>query len=355
MARLSFASDNNAGVHPRVLEAIARVNELPSAPAYGADEVSARATQKIAALFGGATTQALLMVNGTGANVVACASFLKPWEAVIAPASAHLHVDECGAFERFSGNKLISVETPDGKLTPAHIAPYLAWQGDVHRAQVRVISISQPNELGQLYSRDEIRALADFAHAHGMFLHMDGARFANAVAALGVTPAAITADVGVDALSFGGTKNGLLAGEAIVYFDQPDAARAGEFLRKQGLQLLSKARYLAAQFEAYLDGDLWLANARHANAMAARLAQGMGGQPGLQLAHPAQTNALFVRLERAFSDRLLERFYFYPWQMDEDGKSGIYRWMTSFQTTENEVDTLLSALREGAPPPSQAE
>ena len=342
--KLSSAIDNNARALLRVLEALARANALPWTPAYGADPVTERAVRSIEALFSrpGRPAHAKLVGSGTIANVLACASFLKPWQAVVTPASSHAHVDECGALERLSGCKLMTVPTADGKLSPELLEPSAAWVGDVHHPQARVISISQPTELGTLYSAKELQALADWAHARGMILHVDGARFANAVAALGCHASNITTDVGVDVLSLGGTKNGLLGAEAVVFFGHPDEAAAFEFLRKQAGQLFSKMRFVAAQFEAYLEKDLWLENARHANAMAKRLSEGAQGK--IPFAHSPQTNAVFVRLSKAQADRLLERFYFYPWQMDADGQAGIYRWMTSFQTTPEQVDALLRSI-----------
>ena len=268
--RHSFAGDNAAGAHPAVLDAIVAANAGSAAP-YGADPWTARAVARVRELFGADDAEVLFTYGGTGANVVALQSVLAPHEAIICPASAHLNTDECGAAERFTGAKLIDVPTEDGKLTPEHIRPLLRGAHGEHNVQPAVVAISQVTELGTVYTIGEIAALAEFAHAHGLLLFVDGARLANAAASLGRSPREMTTEAGVDALTFGGTKNGLLYGEAVVFL-RPELARRARFARKQAGQLASKMRFVSAQFDALLTDDLWLDNARRANGMAARLA-----------------------------------------------------------------------------------
>src|SRR3954468_17250722 len=272
MSERGFASDNYAGALPEVVEAIAAAN-AGHAPAYGEDEWTARAEARFREHFG-PEARVFLALNGTGANVVALRALAQPWSAVVCPETAHLNVDECGAPERVGGLKLLTVAAPDGKLTPQLVASRLGRFGDEHAVQPRVVSISQSTELGTVYSVDEVRALADQAHTHGLLLHVDGARLANAAAALDVPLGALTTDAGVDALSFGGTKNGLLLGEAVVLL-RPDLGEGIEYLRKQSMQLASKMRYLAAQFDALLQDDRWRRAAANANAMARRLAEAL--------------------------------------------------------------------------------
>ncbi|MEA2430969.1 MAG: threonine aldolase [Thermoleophilaceae bacterium] len=326
-----FASDNHAGVLPEVLEAIATAN-VGHAVSYGADEWTARVEELFRTHFGEEARTALVF-NGTGANVVALQALCRPFQACICASTAHLNVDECGAPERVAGLKLLPVDTPDGKLTPAIVEPRLVRFGDEHAVQPRVVSITQSTELGTLYTLDEIRALADQAHGHGMLLHVDGARLANAAAALGVSLRELTTDVGVDAVSFGGTKNGLLLGEAVVFL----GAGLGDevaYLRKQSMQLASKMRFIAAQFEALLSGDLWLRAASHANAMAELLAAAVEGIEGVTLTQKVEANAVFAVLPPGVAEALQERWRFYVW----DETTGEVRWMCSWDTTPEDVD-----------------
>jgi threonine aldolase len=334
-----FGSDNHAGVLPAVLEAIAAAN-VDHAPSYGADAWTARAEARFRAHFG-EQARAFLVFNGTAANVVGLRAMLRPYEAVVCADTAHLNVDECGAPEWNAGIKLLAVATPDGKLTPELIRPKLVRFGDEHAVQPRVLSITQSTEMGTVYSLAEVRALADLAHEQGLLLHVDGARLANAAASLGVPLRALTTDAGVDALSFGGTKNGLLAGEAIVLL-RPGLGDAMAFLRKQSMQLASKMRFLAAQFDALLDGDRWLEPARHANAMATRLARALEETGGVTITQPVQANAVFAILPPGAAERLRERFYFYTW----DERTGEVRWMCSWDTTEADVDAFAAAVAE---------
>ncbi len=340
-----FASDNYAGVHPEVLDAIASANGGHQV-SYGADVYTAHLQDVFASHFG-AGVEVFPVFNGTGANVTALQSMLPRWGAVISASTAHINVDEGGAPERVGGIKLLTVPSPDGKLTPELIDREAWGWGDEHRAQPLVVSITQSTELGTLYSVDEVRAIADHVHARGMTLHMDGARIANAAASLGVPLRAFTTDAGVDVLSFGGTKNGLLFGEAVVVLN-PAASDGLIFLRKLNMQLASKLRFVSAQLIALLEGDLWLRSAQHANAMAARLRDSLeqlvasGAITGLGFSQPTQANAVFATLPTDAANRLRERFHFYDW----DATRHEVRWMCSFDTTEADIDAFVDGIRD---------
>ena len=338
-----FASDNYSGAHPEVLEAMVAAN-AEHARAYGADPWTERARELIRDHFG-AHAQSFLVWNGTGANVTILRAMCRPWHAVVCAASAHINVDEGGAPEFLIGAKLLDLPTPDGKLTPELVERAVIRVGDEHAVQARVISITQSTELGTLYTIEEIRALADFAHANAMYLHVDGARLANAAAALGVPLRAFTTDVGVDAVSFGGTKNGMVSGEAVV-LPPPGLAEALAWIRKQSMQLASKGRFLAAQFVALLEGDLWLRSATHANAMGARLARAVGELPGVRVTQPTQANVVFAILPPAITERLQEEWPFYVW----DEATGEVRWMCAWDTTPDEVDAFAAAVAEAVRP-----
>ncbi len=335
----TFASDNYAGVHPEVLEAVAAANGGHQV-SYGEDVYTARLHEVMAEQLG-RQVEVFPVFNGTGANVLSLQAMLPPWGAVVCTRNAHIHTDENGAPERVAGIKLLTVATPDAKLTP-ELVDQEAWGwGDEHRAQPLVVSLTQTTELGTCYTPDELRALCDHAHERGMRVHMDGARLANAAATLGVPLRAITTDVGVDVLSFGGTKNGLLGAEAVVVLD-PDAAQGLTYLRKMNMQLGSKMRFLSAQLLALLDGDLWLRSAQHANAMALRLRDAVAVLPGVQVVQAVESNAVFAALPPGVADRLRERFRFYDW----DVARGEVRWMCAFDTTEADVDAFAAALAE---------
>lgn len=345
-ATRGFASDNYSGIHPEILEAIAAANDGHQV-AYGEDAYTARLQEVFAHHFGEGV-QAFPVFNGTGANVTGLQSMLPRWGAVIAASTAHINVDEGGAPERVAGIKILNVPTDDGKLTP-ELVDREAWGwGDEHRAQPLVVSITQSTELGTLYTPDEIRALADHAHERGMRLHLDGARISNAAAALDLPLRAFTTDVGVDVLSFGGTKNGALGGEAVVVLDA--AASDGLlFLRKLNMQLASKMRFVSAQLIALLDperGDLYLRNARHANAMAQRLRAGVeagladGSITGVSFSQPTEANGVFAMLPEGVADELRKAFRFYDW----DASRREVRWMCSFDTTEDDVDAFVAEL-----------
>jgi threonine aldolase len=331
-----FASDNAATIHPEVLEAIAAAN-TGHAFGYGHDGLTQRVEGLIAAEFG-ADARAYLVYNGTGANVLALRAACRPWQAAICAATAHLNVDECGAVEAIAGVKLLAVDGVDGKLTPELVSSRITRTGDEHAVQPRVVSISQCTELGTVYTVSEVGEIAAVAHDHGLVVHIDGARLSNAAAALGVSFRELTA--GVDIVSFGGTKNGLLGAEAVVIL-APDLADGFEYLRKQSLQLASKMRFLAAQFEALLAGELWLRSARHANAMAAKLAAAVSGLRGLTVTRPVQTNAVFATLPRGAIEALQAQFDFYVWDEERDE----VRWMCAWDTTAEDVEQFAAAVR----------
>jgi threonine aldolase len=338
-----FASDNYSGIHPEVLAAIAAANDGHQI-AYGDDQYTARLQEVFAGHFGEGV-EAFPVFNGTGANVVGLQSMLPRWGAVIAASTAHINVDEGGAPERVAGIKLLPVPTPDGKLTPELIDREAWGWGDEHRAQPLVVSLTQSTELGTLYSVDELRAIADHVHGHGMHLHMDGARIANAAASLGLPLRAFTRDAGVDVLSFGGTKNGAMVGEAVVVLNA-EASTGLKYLRKLNMQLSSKMRFVSAQFIALLEGDLWLRNATHSNAMAQRLRAGVeagiadGSIRGVSFTQPTQANGVFATLPAGVADRLRESFRFYDW----DAAKNEVRWMCSFDTTEDDIDAFVAAI-----------
>ncbi len=335
----AFASDNYAGVHPEILQAIVLANEGHQTP-YG-DDVYTEALQGVFQAHFGAAVQVWPVFNGTAANVVGLRSMCASWEAVICAETAHINTDEGGAPEVTGGLKLLSVPTPDGKLTPT-LVDRRAWGfGDVHRAQPKVVSISNATELGTVYTPQELKDLCDHAHGLGLLVHVDGARITNAAAGLGVPLRALTTDAGVDVLSFGGTKAGLLYGEAVVVLN-PEAARGVEYIRKTSMQLSSKMRFVSAQFEALLGGDLWLRGAGHANAMAARLADAVRGIPGVEVRYAVQANGVFAALPKDVTARLQKRFRFYTW----DEQAGEVRWMCSYDTTEAEVDAFAEAVAE---------
>ena len=341
-----FASDNYSGVHPRVLAAIDAANGGHQV-AYGEDVYTERLQQVFAGHFGHGV-EVFPVFNGTGANVTGLQSMLPRWGAVISASTAHINSDEGGAPERVGGIKLLTVPAPDGKLTPELIDREAWGWGDEHRAQPLVVSITQTTELGTAYTADEIAAIADHVHEHGMKLHLDGARLSNAAASLGLPLRAFTRDVGVDVLSFGGTKNGALGAEAIVVLNA-EASEGLKYLRKLNMQLASKMRFVSAQLIALLEGDLWLENASHANAMAGRLRDALdagiaaGELPGLGFTQETQSNGVFATLPAGVADRLRDRgFRFYDW----DASRNEVRWMCSFDTSEDDIDAFVAGIRE---------
>jgi threonine aldolase len=336
-----FASDNNSGAHPDVLAALAAAND-GHVVAYGDDEYTAATRERFRRHFGD-QAEPFLVFNGTGANVAAIDALTRPQEAVICTEVAHMHVDECGAPERLAGAKLLTVPTENGKLSAGDVRRWEDGRGDEHRVQPRVVSITQASELGTVYTLEETRAIADAAHELEMYVHLDGARLANAAASLAVPLRTLTTDAGVDAVSFGGTKNGLLLGDAVVFL-RPGLAETFLYTRKQLGQLASKMRFISVQFDALLEGDLWRSNAAHANAMARRLADAVIGIDGADLAHPVEANGVFVTLPASAIGRLRDALPadlpFYVW----DEAAGTIRLMCSWDTTEEDVDGIADAL-----------
>jgi threonine aldolase len=342
-----FGSDNHAGVHPEVLDAIEAAN-LGHADAYGADPWTDRLQDVFRGHFG-ATATAFPVFNGTGANVLCIDVLGRRHEAVICTTDAHINVDECGAPERITGLKLLTIDTAHGKLEPADLGRWESRRGDEHHVQPRIVSLTESTELGTVYTPDEIGAVVEAAHADGMYVHIDGARIANAAAALGVSLSALTVDVGVDAVSFGGTKNGLMFGEVAVFLGGADPGGI-PYHRKQLMQLASKMRFVSAQFEALLGpGDLWLRNATHANRMAIRLAERIEALEGVEIVHPVEANGVFARMPEPAIAALLSQLPgvhpFHVWDEDE----GVVRWMCAWDTTEADVDGLADAIAAALP------
>ncbi len=338
--RKSFGSDNHAGAHPAVLDALGAVSR-GDVTAYGDDPWTELVAARLAEEFD--ANGVFFVFNGTAANVLGISLMLRPYEAVICAESAHLNVDECGAPERITGCKLLTVPAADGKLTPDLVATRLSGRGDEHRPQPRAVAITQATEVGTCYTLEELRLLGDFCHARELLVYLDGARLANAAAYLDCSLSELAASV--DVLSFGGTKNGAMGAEALVVMN-PSLAAGVPFQRKQQMQLASKMRYLAAQFGALLDEQLWLQNARHANAMARRLADGVGGIPGVGLRHPVESNGVFAVLDPELIEPLQREWNFYVWDADEH----VVRWMTAFDTSGDDVDAFVAAIRAAAGP-----
>lgn len=335
----SFASDNNSGVHPLVMEALNRANQ-DHAVGYGDDSWTEEAVSKIKEAFT-PDCEPLFVFNGTGSNAVALQLCTRSYNSIICAETAHIYVDECGAPARMTGCQIRPVATPDGKLTPDLIRPYLCNFGEQHHSQPGAIYISQCTELGTIYKPEEICALTELAHQHGMYVHMDGARLANACAALKLGFKELTVDCGIDILSFGGTKNGLMMGESVIIFN-PALKKEAPFVRKQSAQLASKQRYLSCQFTAYLTDNLWLKNATHANEMAQLLYKGLKELPGVHFTQKMESNQLFLTMPRPAIDELMKTYFFYFWNEGIDE----IRFVTSFDTTEEDIEALLKTLRE---------
>ena len=334
----SFASDNNAGVHPDILKAISAANQ-GHVVGYGDDAY----THSAQALFKeqlGEDIEVFFVFNGTAANCLSLKALTNSYHAVICAEGAHIYVDECGAPEKFTGCKLVPVPAKNGKLTVEAVQSAYHGVGDEHHVQPKVISITQATEVGTVYRPNEIRALAEFAHDHGMFLHVDGARIANAVAAQGLTLKQATRDLGIDVLSFGATKNGALGAEAVVFFN-PELAANFKFYRKQGMQLASKMRFISAQFEALFAGDLWLQNARHANRMAQLLKREISKIPQVKIIYNVEANGVFAQVPRKAIAKLQKRYFFYVWNESQS----VVRWMCSWDTTADDVKQFAGFLR----------
>lgn len=335
----SFASDNNSGVHPSVLEAVLKANN-EHAVGYGDDPWTAGAVAKLKEVFGESASP-FFVFNGTGANSVALQAVTRSYHSILCAETAHIHVDECGAPGRMTGCAFVTMPTPDGKLTPELIRPHLHNFGVCHHSQPKAVYISQVSELGTVYTIDEVKAIADLLHEHQMYLHMDGARLANACAYLNCSMKEVTVDAGVDILSFGGTKNGMMMGEAVIAF-RPELTEHLPYIRKQSAQLASKLRYMSAQFVPYLENQLWLDNARHANACALRLAEALQQFPEIQFTQKIESNQLFFILPEDVLKRLQEKYFFYVWN---DARNEA-RLVTSWDTTEEDIQSFIATLQE---------
>ncbi|NPA35283.1 MAG: low specificity L-threonine aldolase [Chlorobi bacterium] len=333
-----FASDNNAGVHPEILKALSEVNTGHTV-GYGDDKYTAIARDKFKEVFG-EDVEFYPVYNGTGANVVSIQTLIRPFNAVICTDVSHIYVDECGAPEKHSGAKLLPVKTKDGKLTMDLIKQHMHGFGFEHHSQPKMVSITQVSELGTVYTIDEIKAIADYVHSHDMYLHMDGARISNAAVSLGCTLKEMTFDAGVDVLSYGGTKNGMMFGEAVV-FANAKLAENVKYIRKQSTQLHSKMRYTSAQFTALLSNELWKRNAEHSNKMAAKLAEKIAEIPQVKITQKVQANGVFCIVPPELIEPLQKEFFFYMW----DESRNEVRWMTSFDTTEEDIDNFVKTIK----------
>ncbi len=335
-----FASDNFSGVHADILKAMSSANTGHHI-AYGADKFTELALQKFQEYFGD-RIDVYFVFGGTAANVLGLKALSESHHAIICADSAHINVDECGAPEKFTGCKLLTVPSADGKITADQISHFLSGIGVEHHNQPKIISITQATEMGTVYTPEEIEELAGFAHSHDMLLHVDGARICNAAAFLDVHLSDISADVGVDVLSFGGAKNGMMFGEAVIFFKPSYSKEKFKFIRKQGMQLMSKMRYISAQFEAYLSNDLCLKNARHSNEMAQVLAKELEKIPAITITQNVEANAVFAIIPKAVIPAIQEKYYFYVWN-EETSET---RLMTSFDTTKKDVKNFVNAIKE---------
>ena len=334
-----FASDNNAGVHKSIMNAMKDVN-VGHTIAYGNDIYTQAALEKMKKIFGEETDIYFVFI-GTAANVLGLDAITQSYHSIICAETSHIHEDECGAPEKFTGCKLLAVPTEDGKLTPSAIKKYLYGFDFEHHSQPRVISITQASEMGTVYTTEEIKAIADLAHENNMLLHMDGARIANAAASLGLSFKEFTGDVGVDVLSFGGTKNGMMYGEAVVFFNK-ELSKNFKYVRKQGMQLASKMRYISAQFMSYLSSELWLKNALHANKMASLLASELEDVPAIKITQKVEANGVFAILPKEAVPELQKEFFFYVWNEE----TSEVRWMTSYDTKAKDVRKFVRLIKE---------
>jgi len=334
----SFASDNNSGIHPEILDAIISANRGHTI-AYGDDYYTELAVERFKEHFG-ENIDVYFVFNGTAANVLGFKAVTKSFNSIICADIAHINVDECGAPEKYTGCKLLTIPTGNGKITIDQIKQKMHGIGVEHHSQPKVVSITQSTELGTVYTLKEISKIADFVHAHGMILHMDGARVSNAAASLNVRLRDITTDAGVDVLSFGGTKNGMLLGEAVVFFKR-DLSRDFKYIRKQGMQLASKMRFISAQFIALLSNDLWLKNARHSNEMARLLAEKVGEIPQIKITQKVDANAVFATVPKKYIPILQEKYFFYVWNEE----TSEVRWMTTFDTTIEDIEDFVILIK----------
>ncbi len=333
-----FASDNYSGTHPKILEAIQKAN-FGHTSAYGNDEYTEKAVKKFKEHFG-KDVDVYFVYNGTGANVLGLKAVTESFNSIICAETAHLNIDECGASEKFTGCKLLTVPTNDGKISVEKLKHHMYGFGDQHHAQPKAISITQPTELGTLYTSKEVKELADYAHKNNMLLHVDGARLSNAAASLNKSLKEITFDLGVDVLSFGGTKNGMMFGEAVVFRNK---TLSGDFtfIRKQGMQLASKMRFISAQFEELLSNDLWLKNAQHSNKMAKILAEEVKKIPQIKITQKVEANGVFAIFPKQYIPNLQKEYFFYVW----NEQTSEVRWMCSFDTTEEDIHDFVAFLK----------
>jgi len=334
-----FASDNSSGVHPLILQSIISANQGHEL-GYGEDYFTKQAVSVFKKEFG-EDTGVFFAFNGTGANVIALSSLINSYQSVICADTAHINVDECGAPEKQTGSKLILVKNKNGKIEPEEIKNKLTVLGVQHHSQPGVISISQVTELGTVYTVEEIRAITDFAHSYGLYVHMDGARLANAAVALNLPFKTFTRDAGIDVLSFGGTKNGMMIGEAVLFF-RPELIKNVQYIRKQTTQLYSKMRFISAQFIAYFENDLWKKNAEHSNKMARLLEKELSKIKGIKIAYPVESNGVFAIIPKRIIPELLKRSFFYIW----DDSLSIVRLMASFDTKEEDIYDFVGILKE---------
>lgn len=335
----SFSSDNSSGVHPEIMEAIINVNK-EHVSAYGHDYFTERAENKFKEVFGN-DIEVFFVYNGTGANITALTSMTNSFNSIICSNVSHINVDECGAPEKFSGCKLLPLKSVNGKLTIEEIEKTIHVLGVEHHSQPKVISLTQSTEYGTLYSIEELKEISQFGKKHNMYIHMDGARISNACIALDVDFQTLTVDCGVDVLSFGGTKNGLMYGEAVVFFNK-DLAQNFKYIRKQSTQLASKMRFISAQFEALLSNDLWKRNAKHSNDMAKMLFNLVSEIPQVKISQPVQVNSVFAILPKDIISKLQEKFHFYIW----DETISEVRWMCSFDTTKEDIISFVETLKD---------
>ncbi len=333
-----FASDNNSGVHPEILKAIEKVN-LGHTTGYGDDDITRSALGKFEEIFG-KESDVYFVFLGTAANVLGLNAVTRSYHSVICPEGAHINEDECGAPEKFNGFKLLPVHTTNGKLTTKGIKQHLHGIDFEHHSQPRVVSVSQSTEIGTVYSIEELKEICEYAHNNNLLVHMDGARIANAAVSLNASFAEITKDVGIDVLSFGGTKNGMMYGEAIVFMNK-SLSEGFKYIRKQGMQLASKMRFISAQFERYLTDDLWRETASHANNMAQLLAEEAKQIPGIEITQPVDANGVFAKVPGHIIPELQKEFFFYVWDENES----VVRWMTSFDTTEEEINSFVKLIK----------
>jgi threonine aldolase len=338
MNKRGFASDNNSGIHPNILKAIETAN-VGHVVGYGDDIYTEKAKQLFRNEFGN-ETEIFFTLTGTGANILSIQTLCHSFNSIICTETAHIHVDECGAPEKFTGSKLVPIPSDNGKVSPDELLKKLHGFGVEHHSQPGLLSISQVTEMGTVYSVAEIKELAAIVHEHGMYLHMDGARISNAAVSLGLNFRAFTRDAGVDVLSFGGTKNGLMLGEAVLVFN-PELAKNTKYFRKQAAQLISKMRFVSAQFIPYLQDEIWKSNAAHANKMAKMLVESISGIRAIRVTQKVDANGVFAILPRNIIPIIRAEYFFYDW----DESKGEVRWMTSFDTTEEDILSMVALLK----------